>query len=165
VKDEIRSLRTQLQVRERAEISLRHDLDEAVKKYDQAILDLQTSQREKNDLQEQVERLRKELKQEREARSELEGDIERRIRREFHLLDILERTSKISQTRIEESMLATERRIREAEEADQERPARSARTEAPRRGGRQRRRTSQTIINIHGRSESSVKWVPFFKNG
>jgi len=165
VKDEIRSLRTQLQVRQQAEVSLRHDLDEAVKKYDQAIQDLKTSQKEKNDLQEQVGRLRKELKEEREARSELEGDIERRIRMQSQLLDMLERTSKISQTRIEESMLVTERRIRETEEADQERAARSARAEAPSRGGRHRRRNSQTIINIHGRSESSVKWVPFFKNG
>ncbi|KAH6668369.1 hypothetical protein B0J14DRAFT_161737 [Halenospora varia] len=165
VEDEIRSLRSQLQVRERAVISLRHDLDEAVKKYDQAILDLQMSQREKTDLQELVERLRNELKQEREARSELERDIETRIQRESQLLDMLERTSKISQTRIEESMLATERRIREAEKADQERVARSARIEEPRRGRGERRRTSQTIININGRSESSVPWVGLFKKG
>jgi hypothetical protein len=62
--------------------------------------------------------LRNELKQEREARSELEGNIEKRIRRESHLLNILERTSKISQARIEQSMLATERRIYRAEEAN-----------------------------------------------
>ncbi|CZR70045.1 uncharacterized protein PAC_19946 [Phialocephala subalpina] len=164
VKDEIRSLRTELQVRERAVISVRHDLDEAVEKYDQAILDLQRSQREKNALQEQVERLRNELKQEREARSELEREIEERIQKELRLLDMLERTSKISQTRIEESILATERRTREAEEADQERAARSARVETPRRGGTERRRTPQTIINIKGRSESRVSWVGLFKS-
>ena len=59
-------------------------------------------------MQEQVERLRKELKQEREARSELEDDIERRMRRESQLLDMLEKARNISQTRIEESMLAME---------------------------------------------------------
>jgi chromosome segregation ATPase len=149
VKEEIRSLRSDLNDRDAAIVSLRWDHDEAVKRYDKAILNLQMSEREKNSLRDQVQRLRTELSQEREMRAGLEADIETRVKKEARLLDML---AKRAET--EEGMIIESRER-----------ARTIEPQMSTRGRRERRTKASTIINIHARPESRVSFPRFLSRG
>ena len=129
-----------------AEESLRNSLEEAIKKYDDAISDLRKSRGEKDQLQEEVERLREELKEERAQRRGLQDDISLGIRREKELREMLK-----GLTRIEEEVRAGGRRNIEAQEVNNATPSME---EQPRRKTSERRRSQI----VYERDESRVSW-------
>ena len=101
LKLEVGSLRKQLEILEKAEITLRNEITDAERKYDKAIFDLQASQTEKDVLQDVVERLRAELDRERQEKQRLQEDIDVGVRREKELWDILETKTRIEEGRVE----------------------------------------------------------------
>lgn len=107
----VQALESKLKDRDQTETLLRDGLEQAINKCDEAISDLQQSQRERDNLQDMVDKLRKELREERADRRELEADLHSKTMRERELRDKLR-----SLTRFEEAVMALGRRNIEVQE-------------------------------------------------
>lgn len=85
VTDELKTLQEKLDIQDQTIKALRTQLDEMMEKYEEAILNAEKNAIEKEELKDQVQRLRTAWTAEREMRKELEEEIEMRLDKERQL--------------------------------------------------------------------------------
>jgi len=93
VRDEVKSLQEKLAERDLEIKDIRTQLDKMMEMYEQAILDVDKTTNEKDELKDQVQRLRTAWAAEREARKLLEEEMESRLDKERHLQARIRRMS------------------------------------------------------------------------
>ncbi|KUJ06511.1 uncharacterized protein LY89DRAFT_410501 [Mollisia scopiformis] len=93
VRDELKSLQEKLEVQDLEIKGIRTRLDQMMERYEEAILDAEKTTKEKDNLKDQVQRLRSAWTAEREARKELEEEIESRLDKERQLQARIRRMS------------------------------------------------------------------------
>lgn len=93
VKDELKSLQEKLAERDLEIKGIRTQLDQMMEKYEQAIVDAEKTANEKDELKDQVQRLRSAWTAERDARKALEEEIEVRLDKERQLQARIRRMS------------------------------------------------------------------------
>jgi len=93
VREELKTMQEKLAERDHEIKSIRTQLDKMMETYEQAILDAEKTAMEKDELKDQVQRLRSAWTEEREARKELEEEIEMRVDKERQLQARIRRMS------------------------------------------------------------------------
>jgi chromosome segregation ATPase len=142
----MRALKAQVHQSDQEISTLSEQLKSAVSKYEDAILDVQKAQKEKDDLRDQVERLRSELREERKTREDLEAEIDRKRTRERTLHDMMD-VMRAEADNARRVMGVAQRS--EAERPEEQRTARRERSH----------RHRSITINIQGGSSSDVKSI------
>ena len=171
IKVEVEGLKEQLGIRNKEFEVLNKRLRDTERRYEEAIVDMRRSREEKQELEDIVGRLRRELDGTRNARDVAQAQLETRQR---ELVDALE-TLRVSEERRIEEARRLEARAREDEiRADASRRARDeaarrmteqglikeARRDGRREGRRKRRKSNVTLV-VNKRPKSSVAWSVF----
>ncbi|KAF8862696.1 hypothetical protein BDZ45DRAFT_722969 [Acephala macrosclerotiorum] len=175
IKIEVEGLKEQLGIRNEEFEVLNKRLSDTERRYEEAIVDMRRSREEKQELEDIVERLRRELNSTRNARDVAEAQLATRQR---ELVDALETLRISGEQRIEEARrveakaredeiradasrrLEDEAARRMTEQRLIEEARREARREGKREGRRERRRSNITLV-VNERPESSVAWPLF----
>ncbi|KAH8757096.1 hypothetical protein BGZ57DRAFT_645795 [Hyaloscypha finlandica] len=170
IKVEVEGLKEQLGIRNEEFEALNKRLRDTERRYEEAIIDMRRSREEKQELEDIVGRLRRELEGTRNARDAAQAQLATRQR---ELVDALE-TLRVSEERRIEEARRVEARAREDEmRADasrrvgdeaarrmtEQRLIEEARRDG-RREGRRERRSNVTLV-VNERPESSVAWSLF----
>lgn len=171
IKVEVEGLKEQLGIRNEEFEALNKRLRDTERRYEEAIIDMRRSREEKQELEDIVGRLRRELDATKTARDGAQAQLATRQR---ELVDALESLRVSEERRIEEAR-RVEARAREDEvRADASRRVRDeaarrmaeqrlieeARRDGRREGRRERRRSNVTLV-VSERPESSVAWSLF----
>jgi hypothetical protein len=171
IKVEVEGLKEQLGIRNEEFEALNKRLRDTERRYKEAIIDMRRSREEKQELEDMVGRLRRELDATKTARDVAQAQLATRQR---ELVDALEALRVSEERRIEEAR-RVEARAREDEvRADasrrvgdeaarrmtEQRLIEEARRDGRREGRRERRRSNVTLV-VNERPESSVAWSLF----
>jgi len=171
IKVEVEGLKEQLGIRNEEFEALNERLRDTERRYEEAIIDMRRSREEKQELEDMVGRLRRELDATKTARDVAQAQLTTRQR---ELVDALEALRISEERRIEEAR-RVEARAREDEvRADasrrvgdeaarrmtEQRLIEEARRDGRREGRRETRRSNVTLV-VNERPESSVAWSLF----
>jgi chromosome segregation ATPase len=171
IKVEVEGLKEQLGIRNEEFEALNKRLRDTERRYEEAIIDMRRSREKKQELEDIVGRLRRELDATKTARDVAQTQLATRQR---ELVDALEALRVSEERRIEEAR-RVEARAREDEvRADasrrvgdealrrmtEQRLIEEARRDGRREGRRERRRSNVTLV-VNERPESSVAWSLF----
>ena len=171
IKVEVEGLKEQLGIKNEEFEALNKRLRDTERRYEEAIVDMRRSREEKQELEDIVGRLRRELDGTRNARDVAQAQLATRQR---ELVDALE-TLRVSEERRIEEARRVEARAREDEiRADasrrvgdeaarrmtEQRLIEEARRDGRREGRREKRRSNVTLV-VNERPESSVAWSLF----
>jgi peptidoglycan hydrolase CwlO-like protein len=166
IKDEVQGLKEQLGSRNDEFEALNKRLRDTERKYEEAIIDVRKSREEKQELEDTVERLTRQLDRTGNARNVAMAQL---ATRQSELVDALERLRASEERRIQQRVetRATEDEIRAdtsrrvddeaARRMTEQRLIEEARREGRREGRRERRGSNVTLV-VNERAKSSVAW-------
>ena len=171
IKVEVEGLKEQLEIRNEEFEDLNKSLRDVERRYEEAIVDMRRSREEKQELEDIVGRLRRELDGTRNARDVAQAQLAIRQR---ELVDALEMLRVSEERRIEEARRVDARAREDEMRADasrrvgdeaarrvvEQRLIEEARRDGRREGRRERKRSNVTLV-VNERPESSVAWSLF----
>ncbi|KAL5313322.1 hypothetical protein ACEPPN_019055 [Leptodophora sp. 'Broadleaf-Isolate-01'] len=176
IKVEVEGLKEQLGIRNEEFDVLNKRLRDTERRYEEAIIDMRKRREEKQELEDMVGRLRRELDGTRNARDVAQAELATKQR---ELVDALERLRVSEERRIEERRIEEARRVEARAREDEiradasrivgdeaarrtteQRLIEEARRDGRREGRRERRRSSVTLV-VNERPKSSVAWSLF----
>ena len=171
IKVEVEGLKEQLEIRNEEFEDLNKSLRDVERRYEEAIVDMRRSREEKQELEDIVGRLRRELEGTRNARDVAQAQLATRQR---ELVDALGALRVSEERRIEEARRVDARAREDEMRADasrrvgdeaarrmtEQRLIEEARRDGRREGRRERKRSNVTLV-VNERPESSVAWSLF----